>query len=202
MKHIYLLILWMALTVTHAAAQIFEGGLLGGLNATQVDGDTHSGYHKPGIVAGAYVLTNFSPTVFSAMEIKFSQKGSRKNPNVKTGDQTKYMIRLNYIDLPVYLGVRTSDRISVLGGISAGYLINSSVRDNYGPLIVQPVFNEFDVQGMIGFRYQVTNRLAVDLRGAYSLLPVRENPGEAEIYWLDSQFNNVLSTTLLYRLDF
>lgn len=202
MKHIYLLILGIIFTFTQAYAQRFEGGLLGGLNASQVDGDTHSGYHKPGIVAGAYVLTNFSRTVFTAMEIKFAQKGSRKNPNFKTGDQEKYMIRLNYIDLPVYLGVRTSERISILGGVSAGYLINSSVRDNHGPLTVQPVFNEFDVQGMIGFRFQWNNRLSVDLRGAYSLLPVRENPGEAEIYWLDSQFNNVLSTTVLYRLDF
>lgn len=202
MKHTYLLILWMAFTVTQVFAQRFEGGLLGGLNASQVDGDTHSGYNKPGIVAGGYVLTNFSRTVFSGMEIKFAQKGSRKNPNFKTGDQEKYIIRLNYIDLPVYLGVRTSESTSILGGISAGYLISSSVRDNHGPLVDQPVFNEFDVQGMLGFRFQLTNRLSVDLRGAYSMLPVRENPGEVEIYWLDSQFNNLLSTTVLYRLDF
>lgn len=202
MKHIYLLILGMVFTVIQVSAQRFEGGLLGGLNASQVDGDTHSGYHKPGIVAGAYVLTNLSETIFSAMEIKFAQKGSRKNPNFKTGDQEKYMIRLNYIDLPLYLGFRSSERTSILGGVSAGYLISSQVRDNHGPITVQPVFNEFDVQGMVGFRFQWNKRLSVDLRGAYSLLPVRENPGEAEIYWLDSQFNNVLSTTVLYRLDF
>lgn len=202
MKHFYLFILLIIATATAGFAQRFEGGLLGGLNASQVDGDTHSGYNKPGIVAGAYVINNFSERLFAGMEIKFAQKGSRKNPNFKTGDQEKYIIRLNYIDLPVYLGVRTSERTSILGGLSAGYLISSKILDNYGPYPDQPVFNEFDIQGMLGFRFQITNRLAVDLRSAYSLLPIRENPGKAEIYWLDSQFNNLLSTTLLYRLDF
>jgi hypothetical protein len=202
MKQLYLLILLFIASATAGFTQRFEGGILGGLNASQVDGDTHSGYNKPGIVAGAYVINNFSERLFAGMEIKYAQKGSRKNPNYKLGDQEKYIIRLSYIDLPVYLGFKTSERTSILGGLSAGYLINSQIRDNYGPYPDQPVFNEFDVQGMIGFRFQITRRLAVDLRGAYSLLPIRENPGEAEIYWLDSQFNNVLSTTVLYRLDF
>lgn len=202
MKHLYVMLLLTITMTTAAFAQRFEGGVLGGFNASQVDGDTHSGYNKPGIVAGAYVINNFSERLFAGMEIKFAQKGSRKNPNFKLGDQEKYIIRLSYIDLPVYIGVRTSERTSILGGVSAGYLIHSQIRDNYGPYPDQPVFNEFDIQGMLGFRFQITNRLAVDLRGAYSLVPIRENPGKAEIYWLDSQFNNLLSTTILYRLDF
>lgn len=202
MKNIYLLLILIVGTAAAGYSQRFEGGLLGGLNASQVDGDTHSGYNKAGIVAGAYVINNFSERLFAGMEIKFAQKGSRKNPDFKTGDQEKYIIRLSYIDMPVYLGVRTGERTSILAGVSAGYLVNSKILDNHGPYPDQPVFNEFDIQGLIGFRFQITNRLAVDLRGAYSLLPIRENPGEAEIYWLDSQFNNLLSTTLLYRLDF
>lgn len=202
MKHLYLLMLLVITTATTVFSQRFEGGALGGLNASQVDGDTHSGYYKPGIVAGAYVINNFSERLFAGMEIKYAQKGSRKNPNFKTGDQEKYIIRLSYIDIPVYLGFKTSERTSILGGVSAGYLINSQIRDNYGPYPEQPVFNDFDLQGMLGFRFRLTNRLAVDLRGAYSLLPIRENPGKAEIYWLDSQFNNLLNTTVLYRLDF
>jgi opacity protein-like surface antigen len=202
MKQLYLLLLMIISTITAGYSQRFEGGVLGGLNASQVDGDTHSGYNKPGIVAGTYVINNFSDRLFAGMEIKYAQKGSRKNPNFKTGDQDKYIIRLSYIDIPVYLGYKTSDRTSILAGVSAGYLINSQIRDNYGPYPEQPVFNDFDLQGMLGFRFRITNRLAVDLRGAYSLVPIRENPGKAEIYWLDSQFNNLLSTTVLYRLDF
>ena len=49
-------------------------GILAGYNATQVEGDTYKGYHKPGLVAGFYVQTDVAPAVFAAMEIKYSQK--------------------------------------------------------------------------------------------------------------------------------
>ena len=205
MKHFSVLIILLIFTGMAAYSQAFEGGVLAGLNASQVDGDGYSGYKKPGIVVGGYVLTNLSPTVFSGMEIKFAQKGSRKNPNPKTGDQTIYKMRLNYIDLPLYLGVHTSEKTSILAGLSAGYLISGADYDNYDkviPPVGQPTFNEFDIQGFIGVRFEMTDRLFIDLRGAYSLLPIREKPGDNLSYWLDSQFNNLLSTTLLYRLDF
>ena len=179
--------------------------MLGGLNASQVDGDTYGGYNKPGIVAGAYLQTNLSPTIFTGMELKFAQKGSRKNPNPKLqDDQEKYIMRLNYIDLPVYLGYRTSEKIAVLAGFSAGYLVSGTEFNNYGKFVEEDrkPFNEFDVQAMLGFRFQFTKRLFVDLRGAYSVLPIREKPGNILWYWDRSQFNNVLNTTVLYRLDF
>jgi hypothetical protein len=204
MKRFYALMILMAFGTIAVYSQAFEGGVLAGLNASQVDGDSFSGYKKPGIVAGGYVLTNFSRRVFGGMEIKFAQKGSRKNPNFKTGDQVKYIMRLNYIDLPVYLGIRTSEKTSMLAGLSAGYLMSGTEYDNYGkfPPEDEHAFNELDIQGFIGFRFHMARRWAVDLRGAYSLLPIREKPGDALNYWLDSQFSNLLSTTILYRLDF
>ena len=204
MKQFSVLIILLVFTGMTAYTQGFQGGLLAGLNASQVDGDSYSGYHKPGIVAGAYVLTNLSRTVFSGMEIKFAQKGSRKNPNPKTGDQTQYIMRLNYIDIPFYLGIHTSFKTSILGGLSAGYLMSGNEYDNYGKFSPQDqhAFNNIDIQGFLGFRFQMTDRLSIDLRGAYSLVPIREQPGDVFPYWLDSQFSNLLNTTLLYRLDF
>ncbi|MGE5426729.1 MAG: outer membrane beta-barrel protein [Methylococcaceae bacterium] len=202
MKYLYLLILLTIVTATNAFSQRFEGGLLGGLNASQVDGDTYSGYNKPGIVAGAYVINNFSERLFAGMEIKYAQKGSRKNPNYKTGDQDRSVIRLNYIDLPVYLGIHTGEKTAVLSGLSAGYLVHSSVDINFGSFQTEPSFKEFDIQGMLGFRFQLTNRLSVDLRGAYSVLPISNQTISELNYWATNQFNNLISTTVLYRLDF
>lgn len=205
MKHICLILFLLGTSSIFSYSQRFEGGVLGGLNASQVDGDTYSGYNKPGIVAGGYVQTNLSRTVFSGMELKFSQKGSRKNPDPKsTDDQIKYIMRLNYVDIPVYLGIRTSDNISILAGLSAGYLVNGTEFDNYGKFVKedQHSFNDFDVQGFLGFRFQLTERLFIDLRGAYSIMPIREQPGDPLWYWKSNQFNNLLSTTVLYRLDF
>jgi len=204
MKHLSLLVILFVFAGVAAYSQVFQGGVLAGLNASQVDGDSYSGYNKAGIVAGGYVLTNLSRTLFSGMEIKFAQKGSRKNPNPKTGDQELYIMRLNYIDLPVYLGVHTSEKTSILAGLSAGYLISGNEYGNYGkfPPEDQHAFNNFDFQGFLGFRFQMTDRLSIDLRGAYSLLPIRDQPGVGVNYWISNQFSNLLNTTLLYRLDF
>jgi hypothetical protein len=204
MKQFYLVVLLLTITSLSGFSQRFEGGVLVGLNASQVDGDNYSGYHKPGIVLGGYVQTNLSRTVYAGMELKFAQQGSRNIDSLATQGQIKYIMRLSYVDLPVYLGIRTSERISLLIGVSPGYLISGTEYNDYGKLSEQDqnAFSEFDLQGLLGFRLQLTKRLFVDLRGAYSVLPIREKKGDPLWYWKSNQFNNLLSTTVLYRLDF
>lgn len=188
----------------YSFSQRFQGGVIGGLNATQVDGDSYSGYKKPGVDLGVYVQTNFSRNLYVGMELKFAQKGSRNIDSLATNGQIKYIMRLNYAELPVYLGIRTSEKISLLVGLSPGYLISGTEYNDYGkfPAADQKPFNAFDLEGLLGFRFQFTKRLFVDLRGEYSLIPIRNGPGNALYYWKNNQFNNVLSTTVLYRLDF
>jgi opacity protein-like surface antigen len=201
---IFLLTFLFAVTSITAFSQRFEGGVLVGLNASQVDGDNYSGYKKPGVALGGYVQTNLSRTVFAGMELKLMQKGSRNIDSLATNGQIKYVMRLNYIDLPVYLGFRTSERISLLVGVSPGYLIKGTEYNDFGKFVEedQKPFKELDLQALLGFRFQLTKRLFVDLRGKYSVVPIREKPGNSLWYWKSNQFNNLLSTTVLYRLDF
>jgi hypothetical protein len=204
MKHFLLIIYLLGITSMFSYSQRFEGGVLAGLNASQVDGDTFSGYHKAGVVLGGYVQTNLSQTIFAAMELKFAQKGSRNIDSLATDGRVKYIMRLNYAEMPVYLGIRTSDRITILAGLSAGYLLSGVEYDDYGKIQVQDQhpFNAVDVEALLGFRFQFTKRLFVDLRGAYSVRPIRKQAGDPLWYWKSNQFSNLLSTTILYRLDF
>ncbi|OFX56855.1 MAG: hypothetical protein A2066_19165 [Bacteroidetes bacterium GWB2_41_8] len=204
MKRFILILLVLSIGSFWSLAQRFEGGVLGGLNASQVDGDTYSGYHKPGFALGGYVQVELSRTVYTGMELKLMQKGSRNIDSLATDGRIKYIMRLNYVDLPFYLGIRTSDKISLLFGISPGYLLSGNEYDDYGKFAEQDqnLFNSIDLQGFFGFRFQINRRLYVDLRGAYSVLPIREQEGEPLWYWKSNQFNNLLSTTVLYRLDF
>lgn len=199
----FTLVLLLIIVGAISYAQRFEGGVIGGFNAAQVDGDFYKGYHKPGVALGGYVQTNLSRNVFAAMELKLMQKGARNIDSLATNGQIKYIMRLNYVDLPVYLGFRTSERISMLIGVSTGYLLSGNEYNDYGkfPVEDQHPFNSIDVQAVLGFRLQLTRRISVDVRGAYSLLPIRNQPGNAIWYWKSNQFNNLLSTTLLYRLD-
>jgi len=205
MKHIYLILFLLVTTSLVSYSQRFEGGILGGLNASQVEGDTYSGYKKPGIVAGGYVQTNLSQLVFVGMELKFAQKGSRNVDSLAVDGRKKYIMRLNYAEIPVYLGIRTGEKTSLLAGLSGGYLISGTEYDDYGKFVTadQHPFNALDVEAMLGFRFQMTKRLFIDLRGAYSITPIRKRIPDINLYyWRSNQFNNVLNTTLLYRLDF
>ena len=60
--------LLLLVTVHLAEAQRFQGGLLGGFNASQVEGDNFKGYNKPGILAGGFVQTDLAPAIFAGME--------------------------------------------------------------------------------------------------------------------------------------
>ncbi len=126
------ILFFLLMAVTGLRAQRFHAGLLGGLTASQVEGDFTRGYHKPGFTAGLFVQTDLSRTVFAAMEIKYAQKGSRKNPREDDPELEKYIMRLAYFDLPLYVGFRTSENISIMAGLSAGYLISSAEYNNYG----------------------------------------------------------------------
>jgi len=205
MKHIYLILFLLGTSSMISYSQRFEGGLLGGLNATQVDGDSYSGYHKAGMVLGGYAQANFSRVIFATMELKFAQKGSRNVDSLATDGQIKYIMKLNYAEMPVYLGIRTGEKISLLAGVSFGYLISGAEYNDYGkfPPEDQHPFNAFDLEAMLGFRFKFTDRLSVDIRGQYSMIPIRQAiPGYNLYYWKDNQFNNVLNTTVIYRLDF
>ncbi|WP_423129513.1 porin family protein [Gaoshiqia sp. Z1-71] len=197
----YLLIIMLLLSGLTLEAQQFYGGLTGGLTASQVDGDNTKGYHKPGFTIGAWVQTDLSPVVYAGMEIKYAQKGSRKKPDERDPVKEKYIMRLGYMDIPVYIGFRTSEQISLFLGLSAGYLVHSAEYGNYGlfPKEDRHEFNEFDYQAFIGGRFDLTNRLSLDLRLAYSFLPVRELETDILWYWWDDQYNNVISTCLAYR---
>ena len=184
-----------------AIAQRFDGGAIIGFNATQVEGDSYRGFHKPGIAAGFYVETDLAPAVFAGFEIKFMQKGARKKTT--ENDPTKYIMRLNYIDLPVYAAFRTSEKTAVLAGLSPGFLLSGKEFDDYGefPPEDQNKFSPFDLQALVGFQFEMSGRWKTDLRFAYSLIPVRDKPPvEPPYYWLRNQFNFVATLAMYYQI--
>ncbi len=193
-------VLLLMLACNIGLAQRFDGGIVAGFNATQVEGDTYRGYNKPGIVGGFYVETDLAPAIFMAMEIKYAQKGSRKKVTEK--DPEKYIMRLDYIDIPVYAAFRTNDRGAVLAGISTGFLMNSKELDNYGefPKESQNAFNTIDLQPFLGFQFDFLDNLKADLRFALSVLPIRGQPGGTTYYWQNNQFNNVITLAVYYQI--
>ncbi len=203
MKRI-LLLTFLILTASTVFAQRFDAGLIVGFNGTQVEGDDFKGYNKVGPLAGIYVQTDVAPAIVAGMEIKYSQKGSRKNFDPKKPDVDQYIMRLGYIDIPVFMAFRTNERSMIIGGISPGVLIHSheiiGEEGNEDPNL-KP-FNTFDLQPFFGFRFDFLDRASFDLRFALSVLPIRSKYSieGSNYYWQNNQFNNVISLALYYRL--
>jgi len=191
-----------------AFSQKFSGGLLAGFNGSQVRGDFSYGFHKLGILGGAWVQSDFNDKFYWSGEIKFSQKGSRINPNSKNG-YLLYIYRLNYIDLPVLLGYKYNDFLSFFGGLSFGYLISSSVLDNYGvdPNFTYSNLHSYEIGMFVGAKVNFNKiverdwarKFKLDLRYQFSAMSIY-NVNKL-FYSPYGQFNSLISTSLYYTIN-
>ncbi len=174
---------------------------MGGLAATQLDGDNLGGYNKPGVRFGGWVNTRIKPNMILQLELEYIQKGS-KISDAELERQKYYHCRLNYIQVPLLAKTTLLPRLEGEAGIAASYLTRSlEDKDGGGFLEASPDFTQFELSGLVGIGYQLLENLSVSVRFNYSLLPVREHPGD-QTYWLDrGQFNNAMLFSLYYQID-
>lgn len=152
-----------------ASAQEFRAFLPSGFNSSQLDRDGMSGYNKVGIMSGMGVMNNFkSKTTFYQLEILYSRKGSRFNP-----DRDFYFdrYRLNYIEMPIQGYYYVHKKIALGGGLYWGYLINAR-RDNGGGYFEfsdSPLVKKMDIGYTAGIVYKLSEKTEINARFSYSL---------------------------------
>lgn len=186
-----------------AVSQSFKAGFQFGVSATQVDGDNLSGYNKAGIYGGAFVNHPIGDRDFLQMEISFIQKGSRKNAKPSDGIYDSYLMRLNYVEVPIFY-YHQLKYFTVHAGISTGYLISSMERDNYGtftPSPSVPAFRSLEFAGLLGLSLKFKEKWDFVFRFSYSLIPIRNTPIMSFTYFNRPQHNNVLITALQYHFN-
>ncbi|MDX8338117.1 porin family protein [Draconibacterium sp. IB214405] len=200
MKRIFIATAFLFI-VNFAFAQRFDAGIIAGFNGTQVEGDNLKGYHKAGLLAGMFVQTDIAPAIVAGMEIKYSQKGSRRPFDPKQPDTDKYVMKLGYIDIPLFMAFRTNDKSMIIGGIAPGVLIHSKEVNSDGeiPEPDRQDFNTFDLQPFVGFQFDFLEHASVDLRFALSVIPSSDK-SETNYYFHNGLFNNVISLAFYYRL--
>jgi hypothetical protein len=182
-----------------AMAQDFNGGILAGLAASEVSGDRLSGPNKAGIYAGAYVNRYFSQRSSFQMELDFIQKGSRSNPD-SLNNYESYLLRLNYIELPVHYRYDFIEHASLETGISLGVLIHSYEEANGYEWVSGPDFQPIDLSFNIGLFYTIMENLRINVRYSNSILAIRPH-SQGQVYrWNRGQYNEVLSFVLFYDL--
>lgn len=196
MKRFYILFILIFLTQA-IYSQRFGGGFLAGLSMTHLDGDNWGGYHKAGFTGGIYTYTKLNKNMDIQLELRYVQKGSQSNSEIP---EEYYRSELNYIEIPLFLKYHFHSKISADIGIAFGYLQKSTENDGYGELPSDPEFNKTELSGLIGLEYQLLKRIKFNARFNYSILPVRDHPGEQTYYLNKGQYNSVLTFTLYYQL--
>ncbi len=188
MRSFFLAII-LGLAVVSSSAQGFYGGVIGGLVFSQVDGDDYGGYRKIGIQGGFYVRYEFNEKMSLTTKLRYVPKGS-----FFKGDrnQSRFKISLHYIDLPVSVGYQIFENFELSAGLSLGVLSKYQVEDATGVIPNDKLYyKRFDINGLIGTLYHITENISVSLEYAYSLSPINKR--------LKPQRNNLLLTSLRYR---
>jgi hypothetical protein len=206
MKVYYAVIVIMMLSCLPLSAQRFGGGLLAGITASQVDGDSYSGYNKIGLQGGVFVNTAFKKNFGAQMEIRYAGRGAQK---ITTTDDTEvYKLALHYIDLPLMATYTLKKKIIFDLGIVPGYLFAKGGEDNNGKLPQEFLvdFKRVDIAWLVGVNYRITNNLKVNLRYSYSLWSINDNDTTGFYSWIGNIFgyrtgdyNNYLTLGIYYQ---
>jgi hypothetical protein len=192
------------ITVFTASSQQFNGGMMAGCAATQVAGDTYSGFHKAGVFLGGFVNYDVSKHSTFQMELEFFQKGSRVNPD-SSNNFNQYLFRTNYIELPVMYQYKINKRFKVEAGPSLGFLVGW-FESRYGEEIkgaIKPAAVSFQINA--GLYVNITDRLMFNFRTNNSLLNIRSKNATGDVYRLFpgnyGQFNDCLVFSLFYQFN-
>ena len=188
---------------TKIQAQDFRAGLQIGMTGTQVTGDNYQGFNKAGFFGGFFVNRPIGRLGEGQLEINFIQKGSRKNAKPSDGIYDSYLLRLNYIEVPVFYKFSIVKGLKVEAGLMLAYLINWRQFDENGEFFKNPSvadFNKFDFSGFAGLNYKINEHWGFSLRYSYSILAIRPKPDyqNTSIYYNQGQYNEVLCTTFQY----
>jgi hypothetical protein len=177
-------------------AQEFNGGLRVGIAGSQVNGDRLSGFDKGGIIFGGFVNRKLSEHFNAQMEIVYIQKGSRKPTDQMTN--TFYLLRLNYIEVPLMLHWFVSKKIALTAGPSVGTLIGSHEENEYQVFESGSQFKKFELSANAGIIYRLSDKWNFDGRYSASLSTIRPFPGVSTAFFDQGQYNIVIEFSLLY----
>lgn len=197
-KQVFFLLILIALSIS-AMAQRFEGGVVVGLSGTQVDGDGYGGYKKAGIYSGLWIRLPIAERLDLQAELAYSQKGSKRLPD-KNGN-IHYLLKLNYVDLPLFLRYNISDKIGIEGGFNTGFFAGAKeylddFPTDYGD------FHKMELAFLLGLYWNMNDNISVGIRNSRSILSIRKTKpnGSVRRIFDTGQYNDVLTINVQVKL--
>ncbi|MEA3505101.1 MAG: outer membrane beta-barrel protein [Bacteroidota bacterium] len=199
MKQKYIILVILLLLGVFGYGQQFKGGFVGGITATQVSGDRLSGPDKGGVCFGPFINLEINKRSSLQMELTFVQKGSRRNPDSLSN--YSYLLRLNYMEIPVHYIYRHSEKFSFETGLSYAVRVSSYEAINgYENEAGDYPFENRDVSFNIGLYYHINDRMKVNVRYSNSVLHIRKHKSGTSSTFNKGQYNEVILLSLQYEI--
>lgn len=196
------LICWISILVMPWVlnGQSFKGGLIGGINASQINGDSHAGFDKVGLHLGLKVSRSFRDKMDLSVELLYSERGSTTDRNI--GDP--FTIRVNYVEIPVLVALKDwlkddYHKMHFEFGGSVGRIIKSEVSDIISDRPLEDL-NNTDISGIVGATWFRSSQLGFSFRYTHSVIPLRK--GKTSLPEPQSQYRGYfLSLRVIYFLS-
>lgn len=196
----FFFLLLLCLVPLASVCRDFNGGILAGLTATQVDGDGHGGYDKLGIVAGIWVGRSINDNLSVMGELRYIQKGSYSREVSNGILYGFYRMQLHYSEIPVYVRYQFRPRTYASAGLSMGYLWKAREENELGSLPEERIamFRKLEPAARVGIEYGFTPRWSAVAFFSYSLYPIRPHTGDITYRFNFGQTNSVIELYARY----
>ena len=201
MKLTYLIFSFLIISPAFLEAQSFNAGILAGVNGSQISGDNYAGFNKAGVLIGIYTDIDVSEKVNLQFEINYSEKGSRRNPDTENGDVEFFLLRLNYVEIPIMVRWNLNKFRFELGGYYSR-LIHEYLEDENGPFSIPEQLNQFkphDFGGLVGINFNFTEHLIMNWRYNNSFIPVRDFDSGGKFRFNSGMFHSYIGVSLRYE---
>lgn len=188
-------------------SQRFSAGIVGGVNASQIDGDLLAGFDKVGLTGGIKAVVNFESAFKLNIDFLFTQRGSR--PDIFNPEYDPDInITLNYAEIPIYISIgdwwQEEDeyhKVSAHAGLSYGRLISARTFDYYNQPEqsldnLVPYFNDNDLSWLVGLSYQMSKEWGITGRYTREIIPLL-SPEKHNL-----ALERLLSYYLTFRLEY
>lgn len=180
---------------------LFEVYGSAGVSSSQVSGDQLSGFNQIGFSAGIGTELQTNDTWKPRLEILFTQMGSRKNARPDENDFDSYLLRLNYIQVPISMSY-VSGATGFELGLAPAYLLSFKEEDENGTVVgLGREFKDYDLSGLLGIRYVFAENWELSTRLVQSITPIRDHTGSSTFRLNQGQYNTAIQFILRFRVS-
>jgi hypothetical protein len=156
--YLFSLLVLSGLLPRSTSAQNVKGGLAGGSNFTQVEGDNTHGFYHVGIHAGGFAALPLSSKFTLSVELLYTQKGATTIAGNDIGFALSYDLDLDYIEAPVLFNYHDKQRINAGIGPAIGVLVRDeeTIREPKHEFQEEYPYESLDVSVVVNGEYPVS----------------------------------------------